>query len=114
MGLLLPFSLPMMVKSGHFYNVNGQGIGMAEDQSELLQQLTTRFIELGNAIKDEGVDLGVVSAAMMSASSFYATYAIAGDNGVLSDEGVAKVTEAYGGTLQKVQDYKRDEAGKQA
>ena len=87
---------------------------MAEDQSELLQQLTTRFIELGNTIKDEGVAMEVVSAAMMSASSFYATYAIAGNEGVLSAEGVAKVTEAYGGTLQKVQDYKRDEAGKPA
>lgn len=85
---------------------------MAEDQSELLQQLTARFIDLGNDLKGEGVAIEVVSAAMMSASCFYATYAIAGDAGVLSEDGVEKVTQAYGGTLLQVQDYKRDEAAR--
>ncbi|MFT4825451.1 MAG: hypothetical protein ACJAUG_003716 [Halioglobus sp.] len=83
---------------------------MAEDQNELLQRLTTRFIELGNTIKDEGESKEVVSAAMMSASAFYATYAIAGNDAVLSDEGVEKVNEAYRGTLIRVQDYKRSAA----
>jgi hypothetical protein len=86
---------------------------MAEDQSELLQQLTARFIDLSNDLKGEGVAVEVVSAAMMSASCFYATYAIAGDAGVLSDEGVQQVTKAYGGTLLQVQQYKRGEAARQ-
>ena len=80
---------------------------MAEDQSELLQQLTTRFIELGNEMKNDGESKELVSAAMMSASGFYATYAIAGDDGCLNAEGVEKVTQAYGGTLQRVQEYKK-------
>ena len=79
---------------------------MAEDQSELLQQLTPRFIELGNEMKNGGESKELVSAAMMSASGFYATYAIAGDDGSLNAEGVEKVTQAYGGTLQRVQEYK--------
>ncbi|MFK8050867.1 MAG: DUF3144 domain-containing protein [Halioglobus sp.] len=80
---------------------------MAEDQNEQLQRLTTRFIELGNTLKEEGESKEVVSAAMMSASAFYATYAIAGNDGVLSDKGVQKVIEAYGGTLKRVQNYKK-------
>lgn len=80
---------------------------MADDQSEVLQRLTTQFIELANTMKDEGVAKETVSAALMSASSFYATYAIAGNNGTLNEEGVEKLTAAYGGTLRQVQDYKR-------
>lgn len=80
---------------------------MAEDQNELLQRLTTRFIELGNVLKEEGESKEVVSAAMMSASAFYATYALAGNDGLLTDTGVKKVIEAYDQTLMRVQDYKR-------
>jgi hypothetical protein len=85
---------------------------MAEDQSEVLQRLTSRFIELGNEMKDSGEEMEVVSAALMSASGFYATYAMAGNDGCLNAEGVELVTKAYGGTLQRVQDYKKSEAAK--
>ena len=85
---------------------------MAEDQSELLQQLTSRFIELANTMKNDGEEKEVVSAALMSASSFYATYAMAGNDGVLSPLGVEKVAEAYKGTLDRVQAHKKAEAGK--
>lgn len=83
---------------------------MAEGENELLQKLTTRFIELGNAITDEGESKEIVAGAMMSASAFYSIYTIAGNDGILSDEGVETVTEAYGGTLLSVQNYKRTEA----
>ncbi len=84
---------------------------MAEDQSEMMQRLTTRFIELANEMKDAGDTKELVSAAMMSASGFYATYVAAGNDGGLNPAGVDKVAEAYKTTLERVQAYKKDQAG---
>ena len=41
---------------------------MDEDQSELLQQLTSRFIELANTMKNDGEEKEVVSAALSAGS----------------------------------------------
>ncbi len=87
---------------------------MAEDQGEILQRLTTRFIELGNEMKNEGERPELVSAAMMSASGFYATYVAAGDGGALNASGVEKVTEAYQSALERVQAYKKQQMPKKA
>ena len=87
---------------------------MAKDQSEIMQQLTSRFIELANTMKDEEVSPEMVSAALMSASGFYATYVAAGNDGGLNASGVEKVAEAYKDNLHKIQQYKKDQAANQA
>ena len=82
---------------------------MAEDQGEIMQRLTSRFIELGNEMKNEGERAELVSAAMMSASGFYATYVAAGDGGALNASGVEKLTGAYRSSLERVQAYKKQQ-----
>jgi hypothetical protein len=84
---------------------------MAEDHSEVLQRLTTRFIQLGNEMTNEGVTKEVVSVAMMSASGYYATYAMAGNDGFLNEKGVERVTETFKANLEKVQAYKKTGGG---
>jgi hypothetical protein len=64
---------------------------------------TQRFIALANTMKDEGLELGLVSQAIMSASGVYATYAIAGNEGGLNQSGVDKLVELYKASLEEVQ-----------
>ncbi|MFV0476634.1 MAG: DUF3144 domain-containing protein [Parahaliea sp.] len=82
---------------------------MAASESELHQQCMQRFIELANAMKNEGVEPRVVSAALMTASGVYTTYTVAGNTGGLNDSGIAKVTDAYRQNLENIQQAKRDE-----
>jgi len=84
---------------------------VAEDNSEILQEFTSKFIEMANNLANDGESKETVSAALMSASAFYATYAAAGNEGGLTASGVDKMTEMYKSTLQSVQAYKKDQAG---
>ena len=83
---------------------------MSNSDQENHQACLNRFIELANQMKDEGVAINVVSAAMMSASAVYATFVASGGNtGGLTDSGVDKVTAAYRQHLQRVQEMRREE-----
>ena len=47
---------------------------MAEIDTKRHQECMNRFIDLANTMKDEEVDIKVVSSALMSASAVYATF----------------------------------------
>ena len=70
---------------------------------------THRFIDLANEMTSEGLDINLISAALMAASGIYATYAAAGNNGALESSGVDKVVEIYRNNLQHIQNRKREE-----
>ena len=75
---------------------------MSNNESEVVQASVDRFIELANTIKDEGVDIKLISHALMSASSVYTTYAYAGNDGGLTQSGVEKVVDVYKSELERV------------
>lgn len=70
---------------------------------------TTKFIELANELKDVGHDPKLVSAALMSASGIYATYAAAGNDGALEASGIDKVVNLYRNNLEFIQERKKEE-----
>jgi len=70
---------------------------------------THKFIELANAMKDEGYDPQLISAAMMSASGVYATFVSAGNDGGLQPSGVDKVVMMYRRNLEHIQELKKAE-----
>ncbi len=75
---------------------------------------TNKFIELANDLKKEGIDIVMVSGSLMTASSIYATYVAAGNNGALESSGVDKVVEVYRRTLEHHQVIKKAEVQAQA
>lgn len=75
--------------------------------SENHKQATNRFIDLANDLKNEGLDPALVSGALMTASSIYATYVAAGNQGALEPSGVDKVVGLYRRTLEHFQSIKR-------
>lgn len=79
--------------------------------AEKHQEMMNEFITLANKFKDEGAELQVVSAALMSASSVYTTYVYAGNDGFLQDSGITKVVNAYEKDLRRVQAFKSAQAG---
>ena len=70
---------------------------------------THRFIDLTNEMQSEGLDINLVSAALMAASGIYATYVAAGNNGTLEPSGVDKVVTIYRSNLEHIQKRKREE-----
>jgi hypothetical protein len=68
-----------------------------------------RFIDLANSIKDEGVDIKMVSYGLMSASGYYTTYALGGNDGGLTDSGVEKITATYKSELERIQELKKEQ-----
>ncbi len=86
---------------------------MKESNAEKHQMMTNEFIALANKFKDEGVDLQVVSAALMYASGVYTTYVYTGNEGYLQDSGVTKVVNAYEKYLRQIQAMKMAQANAQ-
>lgn len=82
----------------------------AAAQAENHAKCVDRFIELANAMKDEGLVPGAVSHALMSASGIYATYAIAGNSNGLNQAGVEKLAEVYKSNLENIQESKKEQA----
>lgn len=76
-------------------------------ESEQHKLATNRLIDLANELKDEGIDPMVVSGSLMTASSIYATYVAAGNDGALEETGVDKVVDLYRRTLVHFQTVKR-------
>ena len=70
---------------------------------------THKFIELANALKDEGFEPQLISAALMAASGIYATYVSAGNEGGLQPSGVDKVVMMYRRNLEHIQERKKEE-----
>ena len=75
---------------------------------------TNKFIELANALKKEDIDSVMVSGSLMTASSIYATYVAAGNNGALEPSGVDKVIQVYRRTLEHHQVVKKAQLQEQA
>ncbi len=79
------------------------------NEMETHNECTRRFVELANAMKDEGVDIRLVSAALMAASGVYATYTVAGNAGALEPTGVDKVVSMYRQNLEHIQQRRKEE-----
>ncbi|MEE4175749.1 MAG: DUF3144 domain-containing protein [Xanthomonadales bacterium] len=79
------------------------------DEMQLHNECTAKFIELANEMKDDEIDIRVVSAALMAASGIYATYMAAGNAGALEPTGVDKVVAVYRQTLEHIQKRKKEE-----
>lgn len=69
---------------------------------------TNKFIDLANELKNQDLDPALISGAMMTASSIYATYVAAGNKGALEPSGVDKVVDLYRRTLEHFQSVKRE------
>jgi len=87
---------------------------MSNSDEENHMRCMERFIELANAMKDEGMPTRVVSAALMTASGVYATYTVAGNSGDLNPSGVEKVAAAYKENLENIQRVKREQQAVEA
>ncbi len=61
---------------------------------------TNKFVELANKLKKEDIDILMISGSLMTASSIYATYVAAGNNGALKSPGIDKVVQIYRRTLE--------------
>ncbi len=72
-----------------------------------VKELSTRFIELANQMKEEGQDIKRISSGLMQASAIYATYAAAGNQGYLQESGVKKVADVYVNGLREIQKVKK-------
>ena len=82
---------------------------MAASESEQLAEISTRFIDLANSMKDEELPTKVISAGLMSASTVYVTYVLAGNEGVLNRKGMDEVVNTYRQQLTRFQDSKREQ-----
>ena len=80
---------------------------MAKSEPEIHQDCVNRFIELANVIKDEGVDIKLISSAIMSSSAVYETFIHVGNKGGLTDSGVEKVTEKYKKHVDRYQEIRK-------
>ena len=81
---------------------------MSKTDDEVYSQCMQRFLDLANSMKDEGDAPRLVSAGLMSASSIYATYVFAGNEGRMNAAGVDKLVEAYRQQLEQVQLAKQE------
>mgnify|MGYP001812551873 FL=1 len=82
---------------------------MSEVNPESHRECMNRFIDLANTMKDEGVDIKIVSSALMAASAVYSTFMFRGNEGGLTSSGVDKVTETYRKHLNRVQEMRKAE-----
>ena len=84
---------------------------MANNDTENHRECVNRFIELANAMKDDGVDINIVSGSLMTASGLYASYVAGGNDGGLTDSGVEKVAGVYKRELERIQLIKKESVG---
>ena len=80
------------------------GPRITQDQ---VQELAERFVDLANAMKNEGHAPDLVNGGLMFASCIYATYNAAGNEGYLQDTGVDKVAAVYRRNLAALQAMKK-------
>lgn len=82
---------------------------MAQEQTQLHDDCMQRFIDLANAMKDEGIPINVVSWSLMTACGIYATYSVVGNEGGLNPSGVDKVADAFRQNLLNIQSLRRQQ-----
>ena len=76
-------------------------------------QCVNRFIELANAMANEGKSREMVSSGLMTACAVYATYVVTGNDGALRESGVDKLTDLFKKELAQVQEAKIKQAQKE-
>jgi hypothetical protein len=82
---------------------------MAEEHTQQHDECMQRFIDLANAMKDEGVPVNIVSWSLMTACGIYATYSVVGNKGGLNPSGVDKVADAFRQNLLNIQSLRRQQ-----
>lgn len=83
------------------------GVESTLNDAEQHKLCTNKFIDLANELKNQDIDPTLISGALMTASSIYATYVAAGNQGALEPSGVDKVVDLYRRTLEHFQAVKR-------
>ena len=86
---------------------------MARTDAEYHHECMNRFIDLANAMKEEGIAPKIVLSAMMRASAVYVMYVAGGNEGGLAPSGIDKVTAAYKLHLEQVQQAKKEQAAQE-
>ena len=81
---------------------------MTKTENEVIQECLDKFIECANTLKDNGIEPKLVSHAMMCASTVYITYALAGNDGCLTDTGQDQLVAVYKQELQRIQAAKKN------
>jgi len=80
---------------------------MTKTDTATHRECVQRFIDLANAMKNEGLDVNIVSGGLMSASALYASYLVGGNSGGFTDSGVEKVSAVYKRELERIQKIKK-------
>lgn len=73
-------------------------------------ECVNRFIELANAMTNEGKSREMVSSGLMTACAVYATYVVTGNDGALRESGIDKITNLFKQELVQVQQAKIQQA----
>jgi hypothetical protein len=81
---------------------------MTKSDRKIHEECVDRFVDLANTLKDEGIDIKVVSHGLMSASCVYTTFTLSGNEGGLNQSGVEKVADVYKRELGRIQRIKKD------
>ena len=81
---------------------------MTKSDNEVHQECVDRFVDLANTLKNEGIDMKIVSHGLMSASCVYTTYTLGGNEGGLNESDVEKVADVYKRELGRIQPIKKD------
>jgi hypothetical protein len=85
---------------------------MTKTDTDTHKECVQRFIDLANAMKNEGVDVNIVSGGLMSASALYASFLVGGNSGGLTASGVQKVSAVYKRELERIQKIKKSAIAK--
>jgi len=89
---------------------NGYTMSSKQEQIAAHNKATEDFIALANKMSnDDGLDVKMVSAALMAASGVYATFMAAGNQGFLAPGGVDRLTDLYKRNLTYIQERKKEE-----
>ncbi len=70
-------------------------------------ELSQRFIQLANEMKNEGKPLPMINAALLSACATYGTYIFAGNTGYLKPTGVDKLVTTFRLQVENIQKIKQ-------
>ncbi len=84
------------------------------NEKESYNECMHKFIDMANEMKEQGHDASLVSAALMTSSSVYATFVSVGNTGGLEPSGVDKIVDVYRLNLERIQEQRKaaDEAQK--
>lgn len=80
-------------------------------ESEQARQAMLKFIDLANALKEEGMPIKAVNWGLMNASATYSTYSVVGNQGGLNPSGIQKMTSVYQKCLEQITEARKSEFG---